>query len=239
MRPALLADREGSPGRRFAAFPVASEHVAPIVRQPMQIRKIMPSLSRVLVAISSLLLIGLFVFPLWHVRLTAPQYPEGLGMNIRINTIEGATETDLNNINGLNHYIGMKRIDPDTIPELKFMPWIVGGLILSGLAVAAAARRRVLYVWLAGFLALGSVGLVDFWRWEYDYGHNLDAATAIIKIPGMSYQPPLLGTKQLLNFQAVSLPGAGGILAAVAFLLGVFAVVQTVRRTRSSKYSVA
>jgi len=105
----------------------------------MPIRRAMSSLSRILVAISSLLLIGLFVFPLWHVRLTAPQYPEGLGMNIRINTVEGATETDLKNINGLNHYIGMKAIDPQTIPELRFMPWIVGALILSGLAVAATA----------------------------------------------------------------------------------------------------
>lgn len=199
----------------------------------------MSNWSRALVAISSLLLIGVFVFPLWHVRLTAPQYPEGLNMNIRINTVEGATETDLNNINGLNKYIGMKRIDPETIPELRFMPWIVGGLVVSGLAVAAAARRRILYVWLAGFFALGALGLVDFWRWEYDYGHNLDAATAIIKIPGMSYQPPLLGTKQLLNFQAVSLPGTGGILAGVAFVLGLFAVIQTVRESRASSSSAA
>jgi copper chaperone NosL len=199
----------------------------------------MPALSRILVVISSLLLIGLFVFPLWHVRLTAPQYPEGLGMNIRINTVEGATETDLDNINGLNHYIGMKRIDPNTIPELKFMPWIVGALILSGLAVAAVARRRILYVWMAGFLTLGVIGLIDFWRWEYDYGHNLDAATAIIKIPGMSYQPPLIGTKQLLNFQAVSLPAAGGILAGIAFVLGLVAVVLTVRRGRASNRHAA
>jgi len=192
-----------------------------------------------MVVIASLLLIGLFVFPLWHVRLTAPQYPEGLGMNIRINTVEGATETDLDNINGLNHYIGMKRIDPNTIPELKFMPWVVGALILSGLAVAAVARRRVLYFWMAGFLTLGVIGLIDFWRWEYDYGHNLDAATAIIKIPGMSYQPPLIGTKQLLNFQAVSLPAAGGILAGIAFALGFFAVVYTVRRSTALNTSAA
>ncbi|MEO7501111.1 MAG: hypothetical protein ABIW94_00600, partial [Gemmatimonadaceae bacterium] len=174
---------------------------------------------------------------LWHVRLTAPQYPEGLGMNIRINTVEGATETDLNNINGLNHYIGMKVIDPQTIPELRFMPWVVGALILSGLVVAAVGRRKILYFWLAGFLTLGIVGLIDFWRWEYDYGHNLDAATAIIKIPGMSYQPPLIGTKQLLNFQAVSLPGTGGILAFVAFVLGLFAVILVVRQSRAAKTS--
>jgi len=197
----------------------------------------MSSLSRILVAISSLLLIGLFVFPLWHVRLTAPQYPEGLGMNIRINTVEGATETDLTNINGLNHYIGMKAIDPETIPELRFMPWIVGALILFGLVVATAGRRKILFLWLASFLTLGIVGLVVFWRWEYDYGHNLDPATAIIKIPDMSYQPPLIGTKQLLNFQAVSLPGIGGILAGVAFVLGLLAVILVVRQSRAAKAS--
>ena len=197
----------------------------------------MPSLSRALVAISSLLLAGLFLFPLWQVRLTAPQYPEGLGMNIRINTIEGATETDLKNINGLNKYIGMKPIDPETIPELRFMPWIVGALIVSGLAVAAVGRRTILYSWLAGFFALGVAGLIDFWRWEYDYGHNLDPTTAIIKIPGMSYQPPLIGTKQLLNFEAVSLPGIGGILAGVAFALGLFAVIHSLRKGRPSQGS--
>jgi len=92
---------------------------------------------------------------------------------------------------------------------------------------------------VAGFLALGVLGLVDFWRWEYDYGHNLDAATAIIKIPGMSYQPPLIGTKQLLNFQAVSLPAAGGILAGIAFVLALIAVIQTVRQSRVASHSVA
>lgn len=159
-------------------------------------------------------------------------------MNIRINTIEGATENDLKNINGLNHYIGMKPIDPETIPELRFMPWIVGALIVSGLAVAAVGRRTILYSWLAGFFALGVAGLIDFWRWEYDYGHNLDP-TAIIKIPGMSYQPPLIGTKQLLNFEAVSLPGIGGILAGVAFALGLFAVIHSLRQGRASQDSHA
>jgi len=148
-------------------------------------------------------------------------------MYIRINTVEGATDTDLNNINNLNHYIGMKRIDAATIPELKFMPWIVGFLVASGLAAAAIGRRRIAYGWLTVFITLAVLGLADFWRWEYDYGHNLDAATAIIKIPGMSYQPPLIGARQLLNFRAVSLPAAGGMLAGLAFALGLYAVVRT------------
>jgi hypothetical protein len=188
--------------------------------------------SRILVALSSLLLIGLFFLPLWHVRLVAPQYPEGLGMYIRINTVQGATETDLDNINNLNHYIGMKHIDAASIPELKYMPIIVLLLAGSGLAAAAIGRRRIVYGWLAAFLAVCVIGLIDFWRWEYDYGHNLDQTTAIIKIPGMSYQPPLIGAKQLLNFTATSLPSSGGILVAIALAMGVLAVVMTMRSPR-------
>ncbi len=202
-----------------------------IVAEPVEnartsgLRSRFTKVPRILVALASVLMIGLYVFPLWSVRLTAPQYPEGLGMNIRINTVEGATENDLNNINNLNHYIGMKRIEPEAIPELRIMPWIVAGIILTGLATAALARRPALYVWAAGFLAIALVGLIDFWRWEYDYGHNLDTEHAIIKIPGMSYQPPLIGVKQLLNFRAGSLPSVGGILAGVAITLALAAVV--------------
>ena len=180
---------------------------------------------RILVLIASLLLLGVFAFPLWTVRLTAPQYPEGLGMHIRINTVEGATENDLNNINNLNRYIGMKRIEPDAIPELRIMPWVVIAIIVAGLATAALAGRKLLYAWTAGFVSLAVLGLFDFWRWEYDYGHNLDNAHAIIKIPGMTYQPPLIGAKQLLNFRAVSLPATGGWLVGVALVLALSALV--------------
>lgn len=182
-----------------------------------------PRFARLAVLAASLLLLGVFVLPLWSVRLIAPQYPEGLGMHIRINTVEGATEHDLNNINNLNHYIGMKRIEPEAIPELRIMPWIVAGIILTGLATAALGRRRLIYAWTAAFLVIAAAGLVDFWKWEYDYGHNLDAETAVIKIPGMSYQPPLIGSKQLLNFTATSLPASGGLLAGLALLLALSA----------------
>src|SRR5689334_16229663 len=135
---------------------------------------------RILTLLAALLLVGVYFFPLWNVRLTAPQYPEGLGMHIRINTVEGATENDLNNINNLNHYIGMKRIEPESIPELRFMPWIVAALVLTGLAAAAFARRRLIYAWSALFLTVAVVGLIDFWKWEYDYGHHLDNEHAVL-----------------------------------------------------------
>jgi copper chaperone NosL len=192
----------------------------------------MTKASRVLVAIASVLLLGLLVTPLWSIHLVAPQYPEGIGMKIHANTVEGLEEHDLDKINNLNHYIGMKRIEPTTIPELRYMPWIVVALAAIGSIVAAAGRRRGLYAWLAAFAVLGTIGLWDFWRWMYDYGHNLDTEHAIIVVPGMTYQPPMLGSKQLLNFTATSWPDLGGVLAGLAFGLGIYAVVLSYRATR-------
>ena len=79
---------------------------------------------------AALLLGGMYVTPLWRIELIAPQYPEGLGMLIRLNTVSGIQPNDLDNINMLNHYIGMKPITPEAIPELRIMPWVVGGLIV-------------------------------------------------------------------------------------------------------------
>jgi hypothetical protein len=188
---------------------------------------------RVFVALSASALALLYVLPLWHIGLRAPQYPEGLGMYIWVNQITGQGPHDLQNINGLNHYIGMKAIVPESIPELRFMPLLVGGLIATGLVVALWGRRRVLYAWVAVF-ALGAVaGLADFWRWGYDYGHHLNPHAAI-QIPGMSYQPPLIGTKQLLNFQATSWPALGGWIAMTALGLAAAVAIREWRRARRS-----
>ncbi|MCX6157192.1 MAG: hypothetical protein NTY74_04335 [Ignavibacteriae bacterium] len=167
----------------------------------------MKKTSRISVLIISLALIAVYFLPVWEIELEAPQYPEGLGMNIWINKITG----DLNTINGLNHYIGMKTIQPDSIKELTLMPYILGALILLGISVVIAGRKKLLLVWVIFFMMLGIAGGVDFYLWEYDYGHNLNPEAAI-KIPGMSYQPPLIGSKQLANFTAYSIPDTGGII---------------------------
>ena len=194
--------------------------------------------SRIVMAVAALALAILFVAPMWRVDLKAPQYPEGLGLRIWINQIRGATPNGLNSINGLNHYIGMKAIEPDQIPELRYMPYVVGGLILGGLLVAGLGRRRLLYAYVGVFLAVALAGLYDFWRWEYDYGHNLDP-TAAIRIPGMSYQPPLIGGKQLLNFHATSWPDAGGWAAIAAVTVIVVVAALEWRASRSAARSLA
>jgi hypothetical protein len=175
--------------------------------------------SKILIIIGALLLTATYYFPLWEIDLQAPQYPEGLGLEIWLNKITGAHKYDLQNINNLNHYIGMKAIHPESIPELKFMPWIMRSLMLMGIIVAIVGKRSWLTYLLILFLIIAVAGFVDYYLWGYDYGHNLDVEKASIKIPGQSYQPPLIGSKVILNFKAVSLPGIGGWAAVLSFLI--------------------
>ncbi len=168
----------------------------------------------------SLILISAYFLPVWEISLEAPQYPEGLGMNIWINKITG----DLNTINNLNHYIGMKKIEPDSIKELAIMPYILGILILSGIIVSLVNKRVLFLLWVIFFVILGIAGGIDFYLWEYDYGHNLEP-NAAIEIPDMSFQPPLIGSKDIANFTAVSLPDSGGYIligAGIASIIVLF-----------------
>lgn len=176
----------------------------------------MKKITKILIIASSLAMIAAFFTPIWMIDLEAPQYPEGLGMQIWISKITG----DLNTINGLNHYIGMKKIEPDSIKELTVMPYILGGLIAFGIITAIAGKKKLLAVFAVVFLIAGIAGGVDFYMWEYDYGHDLDPTAAIV-VPGMSYQPPLIGSKQLLNFVAHSYPDTGGWIVIGAGILTV------------------
>jgi copper chaperone NosL len=84
-------------------------------------------------------------------------------MLIRINTVTGVKEHDLRNINELNHYIGMKLIDPDVIPELKYFPWVVAALIALGLVAALWGKRALLAGWAASF-ALAAMAVYEAYR---------------------------------------------------------------------------
>lgn len=183
-------------------------------------------------ALAAVLLLGTYVVPLWRIQLYAPQYPEGLGMLIKVNTIVGAKPEDLNSINALNHYIGMKVIEPAAFPVLKVMPWVVGALAFGSVLAAATGVRALVWGWLVAFAVAGAAGMAEFFRWSYDYGHDL-SPDAIIKVPGMSYQPPLIGSKQLLNFTAQSWPATGTWLAIGAFALGVVALLWRTRPART------
>jgi copper chaperone NosL len=148
-----------------------------------------------------LFLASLWILPMWRIDLRAPQYPGGLSMKIWINDVKG----DVDIINGLNHYIGMSTIHKKDFPEFVFLPTTMAVFMILGLGVLFINRKIAYYIWSSLFAFIGIFSFYDFYKWEYNYGHNLNPE-APIKVPGMSYQPPLFGYKKLLNFEVLSQP---------------------------------
>ena len=181
--------------------------------------KMMRPFSRIMIALAALSLLLMLSVPVWRIDLRAPQYPEGLFMQIYIDHFAG----DVEKINGLNHYIGMEVIKDEMFPEFKYLPVLV--MILAGLGLLVALWGRVagLLIYILSLSAFGLWALYDMYKWGYNYGHNLDPRAAI-KVEGMAYQPPLIGHKQLLNFDAWSTPDTGGwiLFAVMAVLIGLF-----------------
>lgn len=182
--------------------------------------------SQLLMFIGPLFLIGLFIFPLWNIRLEAPQYPIPLGMYIHINKITDELPNDVKNINLMNHYVGMKEI-PEHLPEFDIFPPIIIGMIILGLLIAWKMNYKWYLGWFLLMAVLGTLGMYDFYLWEYDYGHDLNPK-AIMKFTNpdgtpMGFQPPLFGSKVILNFVAHSYPAKGAYLLMVGMLLTLIA----------------
>ena len=187
-------------------------------------------ISRVMMAIASLLLLGLFFLPAWRIDLFAPQYPEGLMMNIWIDRISGDVEI----INGLNHYIGMKPFTSESFPEFKYLYLIVIFFMLFGLLISITGKSSLLkYFLIVSFLG-GCVAMYDFYQWGYEYGHDLDPKAAI-QVPGLSYQPPVFGHKRLLNFDAYSFPDIGGWLVVIAVAIACFILIFEYYKIKKAK----
>ncbi len=174
----------------------------------------MNNTSRIIIAISALSLLITYFVPVWRIDLFAPQYPEGLTMKIWLYTLTGDVEI----INGLNHYIGMRHISVDMFPEFSFLVYVIAVYIFAGLIVACLGNLKILLSFIiVSFLGF-ALSLYDFYIWGYEYGHQLDPSAAI-KVPGFSYQPPVIGHKRLLNFDAYSQPDIGGWVAFIAVLI--------------------
>ncbi|NLP57678.1 hypothetical protein [Lutibacter sp. B1] len=178
--------------------------------------------SKLLMIIGSLLLLGLFVFPLWNITLEAPQYPTPLGMDIYINKFADTHEFDIKNINLMNHYVGMQYI-PETIPEFKIFPIAILVMSALGVIIGFLGNHKLFLVWFVVMALLGVAGMYDFYLWEYDYGHNLDPkAIMTFKNPDgsvMGFQPPLFGSKDILNFKAHSYPRLGAYFLFVGMFM--------------------
>src|SRR5690606_37850126 len=126
--------------------------------------KILPS-SRLLMVLAILCIGGLFFFPLWQILLEAPQFPGGLQMYIWINKISGTDTFILQNVNILNHYIGMQAIHPESIPELKYFPYVAYAMMVLGLLVVFIHKVWGYLTWAILMSVLGILGIYDFYLW--------------------------------------------------------------------------
>lgn len=191
--------------------------------------------SKLYMIIGALLLGSLFFLPMWNITLEAPQYPDSIGMNIFINKFEDANPNDIKNINIMNHYVGMQDI-PERIPEFELFPYFVIGMMALGVVFGIIGKRRLYLAWFVLMVVLGSIAMYDFYLWEYNYGHNLKANAAIQftdeKGQPMAYQPPLIGSKMILNFRATSMPRSGAYLLAVGMALSVAAFIQSKKEAK-------
>lgn len=191
-------------------------------------------LTRIITVFSALILIVVLFVPIWRIELSAPQYPEGLALQIHADKLAG----DVDVINGLNHYIGMRTLHTDDFVEFQVLPYIIGILAAFGLIAALVNRKWFFMTWGGFFVLFCIISMVDFYRWNYNYGHNLDPAAAI-RVPGMAYQPPLIGYKQLLNFGAYSIPDIGGWIMTVVGLLIAFGFYMEIRNYRKRNTSIS
>ncbi len=191
---------------------------------------------RGLVLLAALLLLPAYASPLWKMTMFAPQYQDGLRLEIYSYKLEGGNRgQDVKEINVLNHYIGMKDLTTEDFTEFKWLPFVIGALALLFLRAAVfgtvgnALDVAVLFVYFS---------LFSLWSFAYklwSYGHTL-APTAAVKVP--PFMPPLFGGKQLANFEVYSYPGLASYAlgaAAVALLAALFLSWRKARREMAAE----
>jgi copper chaperone NosL len=180
--------------------------------RPIQMR------ARAVLAVLILPLALSFAFPLWNISMKAPQYPRGLTLDIYLYKVEGGNEGQhLQEINTLNHYIGMTPINREQLSDLGWMPFAIGLLILLTLRCAAIGDVRILVdlAVLSTYVTLFALG--RFIYRMYVLGHNLDPQAPMKVEP---FTPAIFGTKQIANFTVSSYPRGASLMIA-AFVTGV------------------
>lgn len=163
------------------------------------------------------LYIGSYFAPYWHFTLMAPQYPDGLTIDIFLTHLEG----DVREINGLNHYIGMRSLDEAAQLERQFAGWAIGLLCVSVVAFTLLPGRKFSWLILLPAVLFPLGFMADSFYWLYTFGNNLDETAPINIAP---FTPTLLGKGEVGQFATVAFPGVGFYLAigALAVLIVTF-----------------
>ncbi len=175
--------------------------------------------SRVLIVLAAVMVVPALMFPLWNMQLYSNQFPDGLSLNIYSYKLAGGLtpdRDDLREINSLNHYIGMRPLVEEDFTEFKWIPFLLGGMMLLALRVVVLGKMSKLVDLFVLFSYFGIFSLASFYRKLYLYGHQLDP-TAAIKVP--PFTPPMFGHTTMANFEVYSYPATGSWFMAVVPLL--------------------
>jgi len=185
---------------------------------------------RLMLAAASLLLVAIFVLPLWRLTMFAPQYRDGLRLSIYSYKLEGGNNNqDIREINVLNHYIGMRDLVDEDFTEFKWLPFVVGVLALLYLRAAVLGTVGGLLDVLVVNLYFSAFALVSFAHRLYQYGHTLSPTAAVKVAP---FMPPVFGAKQLANFTVYSYPGPASWAMGVSTGLVMVAMIVAWRASR-------
>ncbi len=176
-------------------------------------------LPNILLGVAALLLAVSMFVPYWQMTLKAPQYPSGLSVAAHVNRLTG----DVKEIDGLNHYIGMRPLDEAAQLERAF-----GVFALAALALLVLAAIFVHSPW-ALLLALPAIlwpviFLADMYYWMRNFGLNLDP-TAPLSSSIKPFVPPILGSGMVGQFETVASFQIGlwlAFLASALILAGLF-----------------
>lgn len=207
--PRLLAE-EGTAAEPDLTPPDELSRIARFSRQPGF------RLSALLFVAAAVLLISSTFLPYWRMRLNAPQYPQGLFVIVYANHMAG----DVAEIDGLNHYIGMKKLDEAAQIErsLALIALVAIALLVVSLALIHSKWFAVLAI---PAMTFPIIFLVDMFAWLYYYGHSLDP-TAPLSSAIKPFTPAVLGTGYVGQFSTTATLQIGWYLAlAAAILTGV------------------
>ncbi len=159
-----------------------------------------------------LLIISIFL-PYWSLVLHAPQYPQGLVVHAYVNHLEG----DVSEIDGLNHYIGMRPLGEAAQLERSISIFAIGALALLLLAATFIHSPWAALLSLPAVL-LPVVFLADLYYWLNNFGQNLDPRAALSNAIE-PFTPPILGEGLIGQFKTVAYADFGLLLASGASIL--------------------
>jgi copper chaperone NosL len=193
--------------------------------------------ARLMLLAAAALLAATYFLPLWNLTMFAPQYPDGLRLDIYSYTLVGGNNgQDVKEINVLNHYIGMQDLVNESFTEFKWMPFVIGALGLLILRAAVHGTVAALVDVTMMFVYFGGFSLWSFGYKLYRYGHDL-APTAAVQVP--PFMPPMFGYRQIANFEVYSYPRPGTYAMAAVVLLLVAALAWTWWDDRRSRRAPA